>query len=66
MSIDPNTGDVLLTTVEAASFLRVHKRTLWRWTKEGKVPASTIPGTSRLIFRQHDLEKLLQPKSLAP
>lgn len=36
------TSEELLTTAEAATFLRVSQATVWRWCREGVIPAARI------------------------
>jgi excisionase family DNA binding protein len=39
-NIDPT--DEYLTVAEAASLLRVHKSTIWRWIENGSLPAYRV------------------------
>lgn len=51
-------ADELLTTKEAASYLRVHPVTLHLWQKSGKIPAERAG--RRLRFRKADLDAWLR------
>ena len=47
-----------LTVGEAAHYLRVSKRTIYRWTRDGKVPAYLIGNHRNRRYRKDDLDKL--------
>lgn len=53
-----------LTTEEAASYLKVRTRTLLLWVRQGKLPAYSLSGTKRHVwrFRQEDLDSTLLSK----
>lgn len=61
--------DQLLTTKEAAMYLRVHEQTLYAWRRDGKIPAERLGYSLR--FRKTDLDAWLkreqpsQPSSTA-
>lgn len=44
-----NVSEVILTTKEAADFLRIHEKTMCRLAREGKVPGNRIGGKWRFI-----------------
>lgn len=44
----------LMTTEEAAIYMRVHPMTMYRWMKNGTVPCLKIGGTWRVIFDKLD------------
>jgi len=50
-----------LTAGEAAEYLKVKKRSLLLWVRQGKVKAYTLSGTKRRVwrFRREDLDSLL-------
>jgi excisionase family DNA binding protein len=51
----------LLTTEEAARYLRVSRRTLTRWIKEGKAPPSIkLPG--RRLYKRSDLDRFIEER----
>lgn len=50
----------LLTIKEAAAYLRVDHRTLWRMTKEGKMPYIQRLSKGRILIAATDIEKLLE------
>jgi excisionase family DNA binding protein len=54
-----------LTSEEAAQYLKVERRTLLAWVRDGKAPAYQLSGTKRHCwrFRQHDLDAMLTPSS---
>lgn len=51
-------GD-LLTTSEVAKLLGVTRGTIWRWVRDGRLPAVTLP-TGTLRVRREDVERLLR------
>lgn len=55
-----------LTAAEAAAYLKVKKRTLLLWVRQGKIPANALSGTKRRVwrFRQFDLDKALMAKPM--
>ena len=57
-----------LTASEAAHYLKVKPRTLTSWAREGKVPAHTICGVERRVWRflRHELDAMLSTSSAAP
>jgi excisionase family DNA binding protein len=50
-----------LTAVEAAEYLKVKKRSLLLWVREGKIKAYALSGTKRRVwrFRREDLDSAL-------
>jgi len=50
-----------LTAGEAAEYLKVRKRSLLLWVRQGKVKAYALSGTKRRIwrFRREDLDNAL-------
>lgn len=50
-----------LTSEEAAHYLRVNRRTLIEWARQGKVKAYKLSGVIRHVwrFRQSDLDAML-------
>ena len=48
----------LLSTSEAAGFLAVSQRTLWAWTKQGRLACVKIDRTKR--YRMRDLMNLIE------
>lgn len=57
-----------LTSSEAAQHLKVKRRTLLQWVREGKVPAHKLSGTKRHVWRflKHELDGMLGPSSAVP
>lgn len=57
-----------LTSTEAAAHLKVKRRTLLQWVREGKVPAHRLSGTKRCVWRflQSELDAMLLPSSAVP
>lgn len=54
--------DELLTAAEVeAEFPRLSRSALWRWARQGRVPAVQIP-SGRWFFRRSDIEALLEPR----
>jgi len=52
--------DEWLTTAEACTYLKVHRRTLYRMMEEGRLPFYRIAGGQRRIKRE-DLDALMVP-----
>jgi excisionase family DNA binding protein len=52
--------DDLLTIEEAAEYLRLSKKTTWRWCKSGRLPAFKIGHQWRIS--KADLEALINAK----
>jgi excisionase family DNA binding protein len=50
-----------LTANEAATYLKVHPRTLLLWARQGKVPAHRLSGVRRCIWRflKCELDRML-------
>jgi excisionase family DNA binding protein len=57
----------LMTAQEAADYFRVSRVTVWRWCKEGRIPAFRI-GRSWRIRRDklEDLEEILNADAYGP
>ena len=58
MAIEPLAD--LVTVAEAASILRVHSSTVWRWINRGDLPASRI-GHRRVLIKREDLWRMVTP-----
>ena len=54
-----------LTLGEAAAYLKVERRTLAVWARQGKVPAYRLSGIQRCIWRflRHELDAMLLASS---
>ncbi len=54
-----------LTASEAAQYLKIKRRTLLQWVREGKVPAHRLSGTKRCVWRflKSELDAMLMPSS---
>jgi excisionase family DNA binding protein len=71
-NMDLNTTDVVtsgvqwLTADEAAQHLKVKKRTLLLWTRQGRVPAFALSGTKRRVwrYRRTDLDAAVLLRSM--
>jgi len=57
-----------LTASEAAAHLKVKKRSLLLWVRQGKLPAYALSGTKRRIwrFRREDLDSALLSSPVLP
>ena len=55
-----------LTADEAAEYLKVKKRTLLLWTRQGRVPAFALSGTKRRVwrYRRTDLDAAVLLRSM--
>src|SRR6266851_1269640 len=49
-----------ITVDKAAELLEISKSTLWRWIKQGDIPAYRF-GHRRVLIKQQDLDKLITP-----
>ncbi len=54
------------TVEEAAEYLRVSKRTIYKLTKEGRLPAFRIGKERHRRFRRKDLDKVPTPSERIP
>lgn len=54
----PHVIDELLTIAEVAAYLKVSRRTAWRWCKSGRLPAGKIGHQWRVA--RSDLENFIQ------
>lgn len=54
-----------MTAAEAAEYLKVERRTLLHWVRQGKTKGFQLSGTVRHVwrFRQSDLVAMLAPSS---
>jgi excisionase family DNA binding protein len=54
-----------LDTDEAAAYLKVKRRTLLQWVRDGKLPAHKLSGLQRHVWRflRHELDGMLLPSS---
>lgn len=48
-----------MTTKEAAEYLKVSEATIYRWARDGKLPAYRIGATRR--YKREDLDALAEP-----
>ncbi len=57
-----------LTVTEAADYLKVKRRTLLLWVRQGKMKAFALSGTKRRVwrFRQEDLDAALLESPVLP
>jgi excisionase family DNA binding protein len=53
------------TTSEAAAYLKINRRTLLEWVRQGKVKGYRLSGVIRHVwrFRKSDLDAMLCPSS---
>ncbi|MDR1633995.1 MAG: helix-turn-helix domain-containing protein [Bifidobacteriaceae bacterium] len=58
-------GTVLLSTSEAAEFLRVPRQTLARWRCDGKGPSYSKIG-KHVRYRQADLDAWVETETIHP
>lgn len=56
---DTNVESPLLTTAEAADYLRVSAYTVRRWCREGRLPSHRIGG-QKLAFKKKDLDRFIE------
>ena len=50
-----------ITAMEAAVYLRISRRTLLLWVRQGKIPGYALSGVKRRVwrFRKEDLDTIL-------
>ena len=55
----------LFDTDEAAAYLKVKRRTVLQWVRDGKLPAHKLSGLHRHVWRflRHELDAMLEPSS---
>jgi excisionase family DNA binding protein len=60
-------NDTWLTASEAAQYLKVKRRTLLQWVRQGRICGYQLSGTLRHVwrFRQCDLDAMLTSPSVA-
>jgi len=56
-SVDDTQNDELLTIAEVAGYLKLSRRTAWRWCKSGRLPAAKVGHQWRIA--RSDLEKFV-------
>ena len=56
-SVDSTQNDELLTIAEVAGYLKLSRRTAWRWCKSGRLPAAKVGHQWRIA--RSDLEKFV-------
>jgi len=49
------------TVEEAAQYLRASKRTIYKWSREGRLPADLIGNRRHRRYRKDDLDKVPRP-----
>jgi len=47
-----------LTVEEAARYLRVSKRTIYKWSRDGRLPAYLIGNRKHRRYRRDDLDRV--------
>ena len=57
--MQPNPNPDLLTTTEAAAYLRVHPETVRTWARQGVIPAVKFGNRGGFRFRREDLDAFL-------
>lgn len=55
----PDSG--LMTTIETANYLGIHRGTLWRFLQEGSAPPAVLIGRSRR-FRRADVDSWIESR----
>jgi len=68
MTNPPTQPSEWLTAEEAAKYLKVKRRTLLLWVRQGKLLAFGLSGTKRHVwrFRKRDLDAALVQSSVLP
>ena len=56
-SVDSSQNDELLTIAEVAGYLKLSRRTAWRWCKSGRLPAAKVGHQWRIA--RSDLENFV-------
>jgi excisionase family DNA binding protein len=57
-----------MTAQEAAIYLRIERRTILSWVRQGKLKGYRLSGTTRYVWRflSTDLDAMLKPPSVCP
>jgi prophage regulatory protein len=55
----PDNLDYLLTAQDVADLLRIGKRSVWRWLREGKLPAPLRYARNCVRWRASDIQKFV-------
>jgi excisionase family DNA binding protein len=57
-----------MTAQEAAIYLRIERRTILSWVRQGKLKGYRLSGTKRYVWRflSTDLDDMLNPPSVCP
>jgi len=57
-----------MTAQEAAIYLRIERRTILSWVRQGKLKGYRLSGTKRYVWRflSIDLDAMLKPPSVCP
>lgn len=58
LSTAPN--EALVTAQEAADYFRIHRNSLWRWSRAGHIPKPLRVGPNSLRWRIGDLRNALR------
>lgn len=61
MAVESNSNVIYMewfTVEEAARYLRVSRRTIYKWTKEGKLPTYIIGDRRHRRYRKSDLDNV--------
>ena len=54
------------TVDEAAKYLRISRRTVYKLVKDGRLPVYTVGAERHRRFRREDLDAALRPAGTAP
>lgn len=58
-----NSDDEWLNTRQAAEYLKVHRVTIQKWRKAGRIRAYTIDGNYKLVrFKKSELKALVEER----
>ncbi len=51
-----------MNSEEVCAFLKIHRTTLWRYVKAGKLTAYRRPGEQNRVFRRHEVTRFAEPQ----
>lgn len=63
---DPRNYGPVLNTAQVAALLGLHPETVMKMAKDGRLPASRLPGTRKYVFLSEDLVELIRQHRVEP
>ena len=63
---DPRNYGPVLNTAQVAALLGLHPETVMKMAKDGRLPASRLPGTRKYVFLTEDIVELIRRYRVEP